>query len=142
MDDITKYTNSQLIEEVTGESPDKVRRWKRGITKVPESAIRLLKLYVEGDVSALLGKDWQGFYFRKNLLFVPEWRNGFTAHHIRSMFFRCQQVAALESEIRMLKQQLEERISEYEALEIKADFYRRQLILESRFGMMLQRSFL
>lgn len=112
MDDITKYTNSQLIEKVTGESPNKVKRWKREITKVPESAIRLLKLYVEGDVSALLGKDWQGFYFKNNLLFVPEWR------------------------------QLEERIAEIEALEIKADFYRRQLILESRFGMMLQRSFL
>nr|WP_281720241.1 hypothetical protein [Nitrosomonas nitrosa] len=68
MDDITKYTNSQLIEEVTGESPDKVRRWKRGITKVPESAIRLLKLYVEGDVSALLGKDWQGFLLQEKFI--------------------------------------------------------------------------
>lgn len=49
-------------------------------------------------------------------------------------------MAALESEIRMLKQ-LEERLTEIEELEIRADFYRRQLILESRFGMMLQRSF-
>lgn len=33
------------------------------------------------------------------------------------------------------------RNSEIDNLEIKADFYRRQLVLESRFGLILQRSF-
>jgi hypothetical protein len=42
----------------------------------------------------------------------------------------------------MLKQRLEERIAENELLEIRADFYRQQVELKSRFGMMLQRSFL
>jgi hypothetical protein len=31
--------------------------------------------------------------------------------------------------------------SEIDALEIKADFYKRQVVLESRFGMILERSF-
>lgn len=93
------------------------------------------------DASALLGKDWQGHYFKNNMLFVPEWRRGFTPGEIRSMFYRCQLISALESEIRLLKKQLEESNVEIERLEIRSDFYRRQVILESRFGMMLQRSF-
>lgn len=141
MDDLIKSISSLEIEKITGESQETIKRWKQGRKKIPESAIRLLKLYVEGDASALLGRDWQGHYFKNNMLFVPEWRRGFTAHEIRSMFYRCQLVAGLESEIRILKQQLEERNTEIDMLEIRADFYKRQVILESRFGLMLQRSF-
>ena len=66
---------------------------------------------------------------------------GFTPGEIRALFWKCQLVASLECKIRLLKKQLEESNAEIEALEVKADFYRRQLILESRFGLMLQRSF-
>ncbi|SDY78269.1 hypothetical protein SAMN05421755_104826 [Nitrosomonas sp. Nm33] len=34
-----------------------------------------------------------------------------------------------------------EKLFNFYTLEIKADFYRRQVILENHFGMMLQRSF-
>lgn len=141
MDDLIKSINSLEIEKITGEGQETIKRWKKGTKKIPESAIRLLKLYVEGDASALLGKDWQGHYFKNNLLYVPEWRRGFTAHELRAMFYKCQLVASLESELRLLKKQLEESNAEIEALEITADFYRRQVILESRYGMMLQRNF-
>ena len=48
----------------------------------------------------------------------------------------------VEREIKLLKRELEERNEEFDNLEVKAAFYRRQLVLESRFGMILQRSFI
>ena len=48
---------------------------------------------------------------------------------------------SMESELRRLKQEIERRDDEINALEIKADFYRRQVVLESRFGLILERSF-
>ncbi|MBA3284181.1 MAG: hypothetical protein H0U27_03865 [Nitrosopumilus sp.] len=141
MQDFIKSISTQTIERVTGEKPEKINRWKKGITKVPESVIRLLKLYVEGDASGLLGREWEGFYFQDALFHVPEWRRGFTPHEIRALFWKCQQIASLENENKLLKQEIERRNEEYNLLEIRADFYKRQVILESRFGLMLQRSF-
>ena len=141
MNDFIRSINSQLIENVTGEKPEKIKRWKKGITKTPISVIRLLKLYINGDASGLLGKDWEGFYFQDALFYVPEWRRGFTPHEIRALFWKCQQIGSLNNEINLLKQELERRNEDIEKLETKANFYRQQVILESRFGLMLQRSF-
>ena len=60
---------------------------------------------------------------------------------IRTLFWQVQQLAGLQREIRQLKQELERRTAEIDVLEIKADFYRRQVALESRFGLMLERTF-
>ena len=140
--DYIKNFSIQEIEKVTGESQKIIKQWRKGTRKVPESAIRLLKLFSEGRADALLGKEWEGFYFQDCLLFVPEWRNGFTAHQIRSLFWRTQQIASLNREINLLKNELKRRDDEIDALEIKANFYRKQLVLESRFGLILERSFL
>lgn len=141
MSDYIKNFSAQEIEKVTGENLRVIKQWKKGTRKVPESAIRLLKLCAEGKADALLGKDWEGFYFEGGLLFVPEWRNGFTAHEIRSLFWRTQQITSLNREIRLLKSELKRRNDEFEALESKTNFYRKQLVLESRFGLILERSF-
>jgi len=114
---------------------------KKGTKRPSESAVRLINLFVHGKACALLGNSWNGFYFRDGLLYVPEWRNGFSAGDIRALFFRCQMVTYLESEIRLLKAELLRRNEEIDTLEIKADFYRRQVQLESRLGMMLERCF-
>ena len=141
MNDFIKSINTQAIERITGEKPEKINRWKKGITKIPESAIRLLKLYINGDASGLLCKNWEGFYFKDEQFYVPEWRRGFTPHEIRALFWKCQQIRSLNNEINSLKQELERRNEEFNKLEVRADFYKRQVILESRFGLMLQRSF-
>ena len=59
---------------------------KKGIKKISEPAARLLRLYILGDASALLGKDRDGHYFRDNLLYIPEWRRGLTPGEIRALF--------------------------------------------------------
>lgn len=79
--------------------------------------------------------------FVGNLFYVPEWRNSFVPHEIRALFWKCQHIVSLKNEIALLKQELVWRNHDIDNLEIKADFYRRQLVLESRFGLILQRSF-
>ncbi|PTQ76442.1 hypothetical protein C8R26_11735 [Nitrosomonas oligotropha] len=129
------------IEKITGENQITIKEWKEGTKQIPEPALRLLKLFLSGDASALLGDEWNGYRFSNGLIFVPEWRNGFAPHEIRAFFWKCQQVSSLKSEIELLKTELERRNKEIDALEIKADFYKRQVVLESRFGMILERSF-
>lgn len=141
MNDLIKSIDCQQIEIITGENQKTIKQWKKGTKKIPESAIRLLRFNFNGDASALLGKDWINNYFRDSMLYIPEWRRGLTPHEIRALFWRSQQVSSLENEIELLKRELERRNNEIDLLEIKADFYRRQLVLESRFGMILQRSF-
>ncbi|WP_350135476.1 hypothetical protein [Nitrosomonas sp.] len=75
------------------------------------------------------------------MLYIPEWRRGLAPGEIRSLFWQVQHISSLKTEIKQLKEELERRNNEIDTLEVKADFYRRQLVLESRFGMILQRSF-
>lgn len=141
MEYLIKSISCQEIERITGEDLKTIRQWKKGTRKIPVSAIKLLRLHIEGEASALLGKDWDGHIFRNGLLYIPEWRRGLTPGEIRSLFWQVQLISSLKSEINSLKRELERRNEEIDALEIKADFYRRQVVLESRFGMILQRSF-
>lgn len=141
MNDLIYGINIEEIEQITGEDPKIIKKWKKGTKEIPESAIRLLRLYLNGDASALLGDEWKGYRFVGNLFYVPEWRNGFAPHEIRAFFWNAQQIASLKNEISLLKQELDRRNSEIDNLEVKADFYRRQLVLESRFGWILQKSF-
>ena len=141
MECLIKSINCQEIERITGEDLKTIKQWKKVTKKVPVSAIRLLRLYIDGEASALLEKDWNGHIFKNNLLFIPEWRRGLTPDEIRALFWQGQVVSSLKTEIELLKQELERRNQEIDNLEVKADFYRRQLVLESRFGLILQRSF-
>ncbi|MBK7491475.1 MAG: hypothetical protein IPI17_05210 [Nitrosomonas sp.] len=141
MNDLLFGVSIEEIERITGESQKIIRKWKKGTKQIPEPALRLLKLYLSGDASAVLGDEWKGYRFTNGLIFVPEWRNGFAPHEIRAFFWKCQLVSSLQTEVRLLNAELDRRNNEIDALEIKSDFYKRQLILESKFGMILQRSF-
>ncbi|MBA3754950.1 MAG: hypothetical protein H0X02_01385 [Nitrosomonas sp.] len=142
MNDLIYGINVEEIEKITGEEQKIIKQWKKGTKEIPESALRLLRLYLNGDASALLGNQWKGYRFVGNLIYVPEWRNGSAPDEIRAFFWNAQQVAILKNEIAILKQELDRRNADIDNLEVKADFYRRQLILESKFGMILQRSFM
>jgi hypothetical protein len=70
---------------------------------------------------------------------LPLWRRGFTPHELGAMFFTCQQVRSLEHEKRQLVTDLERADRERSHAERQAAFYRSQLSLESRLGLMLAR---
>lgn len=141
MNEIIKFISCQEIERITGENRRTIKQWKKGTKNISEPASRLLRLYILGEASALLGTDWDGHYFKDNLLYIPEWKRGLTPQEIRSLFWQVQQISSLKREINLLKKNAENYIEQINSLELKADYYKRQLILESRFGMMLQRSF-
>lgn len=141
MNELIYGINVEEIERITGEDQKIIKKWKKGTKAIPESTLRLLKLFLNGDASALLGDEWKGYRFVENLIYVPEWRKGFTPHEIRTFFWKCQQIRSLQQKINLLKKELVRRNEEIDDLEVKADFYRRQLVLESRFGMILERSF-
>lgn len=141
MDELIYGINIEEIERITGEDQKVIKKWKKGTRPIPKSSLKLLRLYLNGDASALLGDEWKGYRFVGNLFYVPEWRNGFAPHEIRALFWNTQQIVSLKNEITLLKQELERRNFEIDNLETKADFYKRQLVLESRFGLILQRSF-
>ena len=92
MDDLIKSISSEEIEKITGENLRTIKQWKKGTKKISKPAARLLRLYILGEASALLGKDWDGHYFRGNLLYIPEWRRGLTPGEIRALFWQAQQI--------------------------------------------------
>lgn len=89
-----------------------------------------------------LPKEWTtaGAHFgRDGLLYLSEWRRGFTVHELRALFFDCQQVRALRLDLDRAHAELERVVLELEASQKKAAFYRRQCQLEARLGLALTR---
>ncbi|MCL4315630.1 MAG: hypothetical protein M1527_01990 [Gammaproteobacteria bacterium] len=91
------------ILDLTGVNRSTLSRWRRGLSRIPRAAARLLTLYATGDAEALLGRAWRGWRFgRDGLLYHPCWRRGFTSGELAGLFWRCQQVAGLEREVERL----------------------------------------
>lgn len=92
------------ILDLTGVNRSTLSRWRRGLSRIPRAAARLLTLYATGDVEALLGRAWRGWRFgRDGLLYHPYWRQGFAPGELAAMYWRCQQVADMEREIERLR---------------------------------------
>jgi len=85
---------------VTGEPLKVIKKWKKGTKPIPESTARLLRLYLTGNASALLGDEWKGYRFVGNLFYVPEWRNGFKLHEIRPCFGNVSRFGACSRKLR------------------------------------------
>jgi hypothetical protein len=84
--------SSRSIAEFLGVTVPTVERWKanrnRALGCPPLMAVRLLAMRYQGDMSALLGKDWEGFTLgRDGLLYMPNWRRGWTPHELSGSFY-------------------------------------------------------
>ncbi len=73
------------------------------------------------------------------LLYLPDWRRGFTIHELRAMWFQVQQVRSLESRLRLAERDFEALEARFEITERNCAFYRRQCTLEARLGLALSR---
>lgn len=88
----------------------------------------------------ILPERWRDWHFgRDGLFYHPQWRRGFEPDELAAMWFTMQQVRALEARMRQLTKDIEQAAADLEAAERRAAFYRRQLVLESRLGMCLER---
>ena len=83
------------------------------------------------DAGAAWGND--------GLLYLAEWRRGFTPHELRALFWDCQQVSTLRAERDAVRRDLANLEGQIERLERSVFWYRRQLVAESRLGPMLAR---
>jgi hypothetical protein len=138
--DLVAGCSEQHLADYLHVSIKTFRRWKSGEATPPHSAIIALRLHLDGDLSAVGGKDWENFRFgRDGKLYLDGWRGGFDPHGIRSMFFTTQLVHHHEATIR----QLEKRIAGLEQDVIEANHaavkYRGLVSHEARLGLMLER---
>lgn len=101
----------------------------------------MLKNHESLDLADLLGPEWEGFRLTHQGLHHPYWRRPFTRAELVAMFYRVQQVACLEHELKRARAEAEKATAAQEAAETRADYYRRHLTLESRAGAMLARLF-
>ena len=106
------HGNPADIADYLGVNVRTVNRWRNGSVPLPVACRKLLALRFNGDASALLGKDWEGFYFgRDGEFYMPCWKYGFNPHQIRAMFWQVQQVEALQIELLHLRRTHEELIN-------------------------------
>lgn len=83
---------------------------------------------------------WEAYGARigaDGLLYLAEWRRGFTVHELRALFFECQRARTLEREQRELKEALDAAQAAQERAERRAWWYRSQLVTESRYALIV-----
>lgn len=86
--------------------------------------------------------EWAAYGARfgsDGLLYLAEWRRGFTVHELRALFFECQQVRSLKARVRLAERDQARSDAEIDQLKRRCAFYRRNLVLESRLGLCLAR---
>lgn len=99
------------------------------------------------ELGELLGSTWEGFRLvgGRNDSIVPfqgefgheSWRRPFAAGELRRLFWTSQFWEQSKYEVAQLRRDMAHLAGEIESAEARAEFYRRQLRLESRAGLML-----
>ncbi|BBO20870.1 MAG: hypothetical protein HKUEN07_03800 [Rhodocyclaceae bacterium] len=92
------------------------------------------------DLEKTIGPEWAEVFFGADgLLYLPGWRRGFTAAELRQQFFLVQERFYWMRRAEQLQRDLNRLQENLETLEHRSRYYRQQLQLESRLGMMLHR---
>jgi len=103
--DYLTHGDPATVAAFLGVSRRTVDRYRRDPARIPPPVEKLLRLRLEGDLRALGGDAWAGFYFgRDGLLYVPGWRRGWTPHELMALFFERQELAALRVEVKRHRQ--------------------------------------
>jgi hypothetical protein len=107
-DDDLLFGDPSEVAAFLGVTLRTLRRYKAKPDSIPEGYKRLLRLRLEGDLRAIGGDAWEGFYIgRDGLLFSPLFERGLHPRVVSGMFFTMQEVVALRSEVRDLRGRLE-----------------------------------
>jgi len=87
-------------------------------------------------------QEWENYgarFGRDGLLYLAEWRRGYTVHELRALFFECQQLRSLRIELRQTQTDLEQITEERDHWQRRAHFYRSQCVAETKLGLALAR---
>lgn len=110
-------------------NPKTVKRWYEGTVDAPKAVRLLLKFINWGDLSAIGGKEWEGFTInmRDHRLTVPLFRGDFNPREISSMFFTVRDAWQDKRDLRKVTEELIAVKSQLEKTISDNDFYRAQL---------------
>lgn len=88
-------------------NPKTVKRWKLGVTKPPHATALLLKIKLDGDLSAIGNEGWKGFKIgiKDHLLYMPLFHGGYTPEKLQAMFFLNQRARWYEREMHKLERE-------------------------------------
>lgn len=84
--------------------------------------------------------EWSDFGARwgnDGLLYLAEWRRGFTVHELRALFFECQQIRSVTRERDQARADLEVAQAAVLQLQLRIAWYRRQLTSDARLHALL-----
>lgn len=95
----------------------------------------------EIDLGQEIGKSWEDVRITPIGLSIPCFKRPFTIEELRALFWRMQTLNRLEFENVRLKKERAAAWQAQAAAEDRAEYYRRQLRLESSSGAMLARIF-
>lgn len=89
------------------------------------------------DLGELFGSELDGFRLSRAGLQIPGWRAPIPVPELRALFWSSQQVRILSSELDRARAELAAALADLETAEARARWYRSQLRLEARAGLML-----
>ena len=82
------------------------QRYKRGQSRIPHAVTIALRLRLDGDLSAIGGKDWVGFRFGQDgKFYAPLHGRGFDPWQLQAMFFEVQEARWLRREVIRLERE-------------------------------------
>lgn len=98
------------------------------------------KLRPRGAAAPSLPAEWESYgasWGRDGLLYLAEWRRGFTVHELRAMFFDCQQVSTLRADLERLRRDLQDTEQALDEQQRLTAFYRRECHRAAKLGIAL-----
>lgn len=96
----------ESLAEFFGVTTRTIRTWKK-TNRAPLMALRLMRLRMDGDLSALGGKHWEHFRFGSDgLFYMPGWKYGWHPGELRGLFFRVKAAQHWEREAKRLELEL------------------------------------
>lgn len=113
--ELTSGYSENYLAKYLQVNPKTIRRWKTGTTNAPHAIRLLLRIKLEGDLSAIGGKEWEGFTINAkfNTMCIPFFHRPFEPRQIIAMFFTTQDawtdkrdLKQLRVELRKLKEKL------------------------------------
>lgn len=106
--DLVAGVSEQWICEYLQVNPKTVKRWRTGEVNAPHAIRKLLKIALDGDLSALGGKEWEGFVIgrKDQLMYIPLFHRGQTPRQVAAMFFYLQEAREDKREIKRLQAEI------------------------------------
>lgn len=124
-----------------GITPREYQQWLQASkgTWISAAQYYLIRFTHRQHLADLLGKAWEDFFIAGDKIEVPGLKYPLSASDLRGLWLHTQKISALSAQLGQATRENERLTETLEEAEKRARFYRDQLVLEARFGWMLNR---